>query len=184
MVGLVLACCYLEFLRRFGLSSSQSNLPRQAVLDILTWCRAFPENDDAVWRLARIDQYLARPSFADEFIDTSHAVLSLHLGAQRPLNRQQQLNLTRLFSLLHAHSRRLPLPDPRRRQVDGFANSNQNRNSSSATRVHHADRDRESESRCGDACSEVSPRRGCFWKAPICRESSRGQSVPHLGLVG
>ena len=55
--------------------AKQADIPVEAVKDILTWCRKFPENEDALWRLTQLRKHLLRTDVAEEVCTASEAVL-------------------------------------------------------------------------------------------------------------
>src|SRR5258707_1231844 len=46
--------------------SKQKDLPTETVKDILIWCRAFPTNEDALWRLTFLRERLFMDEVAEE----------------------------------------------------------------------------------------------------------------------
>jgi len=60
----------------------QNELPVSIIRDILTWCRSFPTNEDALWRLTQLREHLAIPEVAEDVLATAELVLE-HLLDQR-----------------------------------------------------------------------------------------------------
>ena len=60
----------------------QNELPVAIIRDILTWCRSFPTNEDALWRLTQLREHLAIPEVAEDVLATAELVLE-HLLDQR-----------------------------------------------------------------------------------------------------
>ena len=72
--------------------AKQKALPIEAVVDILTWCRTFPTNEDAIWRLTQLDGHLLKAEIAEDVIVTCEAVLAplvLEGGWLEPVTRGQ-----------------------------------------------------------------------------------------------
>jgi ferritin len=69
------------FLTKF--LAKQHNIPVDTIKDILKWCKKFPNNEDALWRLTQLGENLMREEIAEYVLTTSEAVLSplLPLGA-------------------------------------------------------------------------------------------------------
>jgi hypothetical protein len=63
--------------------SGASDLPLQTSQDILYWCRTFPDNPDAVWRLSRLGLKLREPALEDEALGTAEALIVPRLKQDR-----------------------------------------------------------------------------------------------------
>jgi peptidyl-tRNA hydrolase len=55
--------------------AKQPNLSANTVKDVLTWCRTFPKNEDALWRLTQLRDNLFVNGIADDLVSTAEAVL-------------------------------------------------------------------------------------------------------------
>ncbi len=86
------------FLTKF--IAKQPDIPVETVRDILNWCRLFPSNEDAIWRLTQLRKHLLRGEMADKVYAASEAVLNRSLttaSALPPVLREQ---ITTLFFYL------------------------------------------------------------------------------------
>ncbi len=65
--------------------AKQRDLPVEAVRDILTWCRQFPTDEDALWRFTQLRSHLLREEIAGDLCDTSEEIVrALISGDARP----------------------------------------------------------------------------------------------------
>jgi hypothetical protein len=55
--------------------SDLPDLPEQAIKDILFWCRRFPTNPDAAWRLGRLAARTKAPELARELLQTAGVIV-------------------------------------------------------------------------------------------------------------
>ena len=80
--------------------AKQRDIPVETVAHILTWCRTFPTNEDAIWRLIQLGTHLLRTDVAEEVMITCEAALRPFIleGVQlKPVTRGL---ITTLFSYL------------------------------------------------------------------------------------
>jgi len=68
-------------LLRFEGADEQRDLPDEAVLDILAWCRHFARNEDALWRLSQLEERIVRPGVASVACHVAEVVLEPWLDA-------------------------------------------------------------------------------------------------------
>ena len=61
----------------------QPALPLTTVRAALQWCRMFPDNEDAIWRLSRLWRYAFSVEVAAEFVGAVEAVLESVFGSSR-----------------------------------------------------------------------------------------------------
>jgi hypothetical protein len=92
-------------------------LPENTIRDILTWCRAFPEDIDALWRLTQLGNNLLVPGIVAELVSTAEIVLSNRLARTRlhPVTRGQ---ITYVLAALITSSE--TSPDPIRQRVNSL----------------------------------------------------------------
>jgi len=89
------AACYVtKFLAK------QPDLSDETVTDILTWCRNFCKDSDALWRLRQLGVHLLREEVAEEVCTTSEAVLTPLISGNAPLRPQVVGLITNVFSYL------------------------------------------------------------------------------------
>jgi hypothetical protein len=62
--------------------AKQRELPVQAVLDILTWCRTYASNPDALWRLTTVANHAMCDDTANDFHDTCKTIIDIYLPRQ------------------------------------------------------------------------------------------------------
>jgi hypothetical protein len=80
----------------------QRDLPADTVVDILSWCRAFPTNVDALWRLTQLKGNLLVEGVEEDAVATAEVVLAdLLQPTSRPQRILREL-VTKLFSFLLA----------------------------------------------------------------------------------
>jgi DNA-nicking Smr family endonuclease len=96
--------------------SKQKDIPVETVRDILSWCRKFPSNEDAFWRLGRLTKHLLIEEVAEEVCAASEGVLDWQLSTdnRRPPDSGQ---ISILISYLIG-TRALQKGEPRRRVDD------------------------------------------------------------------
>jgi len=88
------ACYIAKFLAK------QPDLSDETVTDILTWCRNFCKDSDALWRLRQLGVHLLREEVAEEVCTTSEAVLTPLISGDAPLRPQVVGLITNVFSYL------------------------------------------------------------------------------------
>jgi hypothetical protein len=86
------------FLTKF--IARQPDIPVETVEDILNWCRMFPTNEDAIWRLTRLRTYLLIGEVAEVLCAASEAVLNPSLASASALPPVLREQITTLFSYL------------------------------------------------------------------------------------
>jgi hypothetical protein len=80
--------------------TKQDDLPDEAVLDILTWCRHFARNDDALWRLSQLEERIARPGVASEACHVAELLLDPWLDPASLPAPPIANNITRILASL------------------------------------------------------------------------------------
>jgi hypothetical protein len=80
--------------------AKQPNLAENTVKDVLTWCRAFPKNEDALWRLTQLRDNLLVKGIAEDLVSTSEAVLLPLLPATTKPGRTTRAQIAALFFAL------------------------------------------------------------------------------------
>ena len=68
--------------------------------DILKWCRTFPSNEDALWRLTQLRKHLLREEVAEEVCTTSEIILNPLLSPDANLSPLVRGLIITLFSYL------------------------------------------------------------------------------------
>src|SRR5262249_46685857 len=82
-------------------------LPVATVRDILTWCRSFPKNEDALWRLAQLREHLSIPEVAEEVVATAEVVLEHFLDQHTYIEgKTKEQIVTVFFNLITAKGMR------------------------------------------------------------------------------
>jgi len=80
--------------------AKQPNLPLDTVREILSWCRKFNEDEDALWRLTQLGKYLLNNEVAEEVLSTCETVLRPFLSAQSPIPAVAKGQIATVFSYL------------------------------------------------------------------------------------
>jgi hypothetical protein len=80
--------------------AKQGDIPVETVKNILSWCRKFPKNEDALWRLTQLRKHLLREGVLDEVIATSELILNAHLASGERLSSMVNEQISALFSYL------------------------------------------------------------------------------------
>jgi len=89
------AACYItKFLAK------QPDLSDESVIDILSWCRNFCRDSDALWRLRQLGVHLLREEVAEEVCTTSEAVLIPLISGNAPLKPQAVELISNVFCYL------------------------------------------------------------------------------------
>jgi len=65
----------------------QRDLPADTVRDILTWCRTFPSNEDALWRMSDLKNHLQREEVAEEVCAAAEQVILACQRCREPLTQ-------------------------------------------------------------------------------------------------
>jgi hypothetical protein len=86
----------------------QDDIPVETVKNILTWCRKFPRNEDALWRLAQLKRHFLREGVLEEVIATSELLLEARLAPGERLSSTIKEQITALFSHLIDASKSCP----------------------------------------------------------------------------
>jgi hypothetical protein len=80
--------------------AKQSDIPVETVKDILNWCRMFPTNEDAIWRLTQLRKHLLIGAVAEDVCAVSEAVLNPSLATASTLSPVLREQITTLLSYL------------------------------------------------------------------------------------
>ena len=67
--------------------AKQRDLPADTVRDILTWCRTFPSNEDALWRMSNLKNHLQREEVAEEVCAAAEQVILARQRCREPLTQ-------------------------------------------------------------------------------------------------
>lgn len=78
----------------------QRDLPAQTVRDVLAWCRSFPTNEDALWRLTQLGTNLFVVGVEEDAVSASEAVLADVLLPTSGPSRVTRSQVTTLISYL------------------------------------------------------------------------------------
>jgi hypothetical protein len=78
----------------------QRNLPANTVADVLSWCRAFPTNVDALWRLTQLRSNLLVDGVEEAAVSAAEVVLADLLLPTNRVQRVARELVTGLFSYL------------------------------------------------------------------------------------
>jgi hypothetical protein len=78
----------------------QGDIPIETVKNILDWCRIFPGNEDALWRLTRLGRHLLTEEVAEDVIITSEELLNLHLSPDENISVEVSGQIATLLSYL------------------------------------------------------------------------------------
>ena len=96
----------------------EPEIPINSVRNILTWCRTFPRNQDALWRITQLGRHLLRDEVAEDVYLTSESILHLMLGNGVAITDVERGQIQTLFSYL------IDAPELRegelRQQIDGL----------------------------------------------------------------
>ncbi len=78
--------------------AKQHDLPDEAVLNILRWCRHFAHDDDALWRLSQLEEKIARAQVAAETCEVAEFVLDPWLSETSAPSPEVANNVTRILA--------------------------------------------------------------------------------------
>jgi hypothetical protein len=78
--------------------TKQADIPVETVKNILKWCRKFPSNEDAFWRLTQLGRHLLNEEVAEEACATSEVILDPLLSPDTDLSPLVRGQIITLFS--------------------------------------------------------------------------------------
>jgi IS5 family transposase len=98
--------------------AKQKGLSSETVKDVLTWCRTFPDNEDALWRLTQLRENLLLVEIADDVVATTELVLDRLLDPTTNYNSTTKGQI--LAALLPLINSQGTQSGPLRERVDGL----------------------------------------------------------------
>ena len=75
-------------------------VPSETVRQVLAWCRAFPSNEDAFWRITQVGRRLLEEDLAEDVLETSSLLVTTALNVPDRLDLTTNGQITSLFSYL------------------------------------------------------------------------------------
>lgn len=85
--------------------SKQPFLSSQTVRDVLAWCRAFPDDEDALWRITQLGANLLSYELAQDIYETARALLERAINPNVNIDVVRSSQITTLLSFLFENAR-------------------------------------------------------------------------------
>ena len=80
--------------------SKEKDITVDTIRDFLVWCRYFPDNEDALWRLTQLGKHLLHREIGEDIVETTEIILPIYLSSSHALTVLVRGQINTLFSYL------------------------------------------------------------------------------------